>query len=204
MRKQRTSKRRVGRRRGLNRRRLYNPRPIFTETYKAKELTFDISGSGYQGVGFTFAATMDGLPQLSQYSNLYQKYKIMKAEWLLLPNWTGGEKQNEAIYNAASGPSVPPGLTSVGTTRIVYAINDTPNQSNPTSEQEVLVDNGCKIKFLDKLVKIRNRPCVNTQDALGNFITLKNKFINFAPLGLEMPLISVLTAGSSSLYRLGL
>lgn len=175
--------RKVVRRRGLRRRtnakKLSNPRPVFTETYKAKELTFDVSGAGYQATSFIFAATMDGLAQLPQYSNLYQKYRILKAEWLLLPNWTGGEQQNAAIYNYASGPVTPPGLTSVGTTRVVYAINDTPNLQPPAAEQDVLQDNGCRIRFLDKMIKIKNRPVPNIEDAQGNWVSMRGKFINF-------------------------
>ena len=157
------------------RRMLYNPQPVFTETFKATTLTAN--------AGFNLSSVISQVPQVSQYSNLYQKYRIIKAVWLMFPTWSGGEQQNVAVFNAASGPSVPPGLYSVGTSRVVFAINDTPAQTLPTSENEVLQDTGCKVKFLDKKLTITNHPTADLKDANGVQMTLKKKFINFATTG---------------------
>lgn len=53
------------------------------------------------------------------------------------------------------------GQFAVQTPRIVYSINDDPNDSaNPTNELDVLVDNGCRIKMLARPMKIVFRPKV--------------------------------------------
>lgn len=150
-----------------------NSQPVFTETYRSNITLLPNAGQ-------VLTCTMDGLPQLSQYTALYQKYRVIKAQWLLLPTWTGGESQNPAIFNAASGPTVPPGLTSVGTTRVVYAINNSPGLTAPASEQVVLQDNGCKIKFLDKLIKINHKPVPGLEDQNGEEMSFrKSPFLNF-------------------------
>lgn len=182
---------RLGVRSGYRRRILYNPRPVFTETYRAQNITLTQNPTtGEAESPFALSATMDGISQLSQYSNLYTKYKVIKCQWLFLPTWTGGENQNAAIYNASSGPTVPPGLTSVGTTRIVYSMVDSPVSgafTGPASEQLALMDNGCKIKFLSKLLKINNRPVPATKDSNGVEMTFNRRFINFSSSGPNTP-----------------
>jgi len=154
---------------------LYNPQPVFTETFKATTLSAN--------AGFNLSSVISQVPQLSQYSNLYQKYRILKAMWLIFPTWSGGEQQNVAIFNSASGPTVPPGLYNVGTSRVAFVINDSPDQVLPVSEAAVLQDNGCKIKFLDKKLTIMNRPVPDVKDSNGVQMTFKGKYINFASSG---------------------
>ena len=150
---------------------LYNPQPVFTETYKYTTLS--------PNAGFLLTANVDSLPQLTQYTGLYQQYRIIKCQFILMPTWTGGEQQNVAIFNSASGPSVPPGLTSVGTSRMVSVIDSSPNQSVPISEDAVLQENGCKIRFLDKMAKLSCAPVPDLKDANNNQLTLHKKFQNF-------------------------
>jgi len=152
------------------RRMLFNPQPVFTESFK-------IATPINSNQGFLLSPSMDLIPQLGQYTSLYQKYKILKAVWLIMPQWTGGTDQNAALYNS----SVP--VVNVGTSRVVYAVNDTPAQTVPASEAIVLQDNGCKIRFLDKKLTIHNRPVPDTKDANGVQMTFSNKFINFASTG---------------------
>lgn len=148
------------------RRMLYNPQPVFTETFLAQTITANSA--------FSLIATINQVPQLTQYNTLYQKYRILKAHWIIMPQWTGGTDQNAALYNS----SVP--IPNVGTARVVYAVNDTPAQVPPGSEAAVLQDNGCKIRFLDKKLTITNRPVPDTKDQNGIQMTFKRKFINFA------------------------
>ena len=148
------------------RRMLYNPAPVFTETYLAQTITANSA--------FSLVSTIDQVPQLAQYTALYQKYKILKAQWLIMPEFTGGTEQNRAVANVVAP------IPSVGTSRVVFAINDTPSQVPPASEAVVLQDNGCKIKFLDRKLVIHNRPVPNTLDANGVQMTFKQKYINFA------------------------
>lgn len=153
------------------RRAMFNPQPHFTETFKYTDLSANS--------GFLLTANMDNIPQLAQYSGLYQQYRIMRVKFLLLPTWTGGEQQNQAIFNSSSGPTVPPGLTSVGTSRIVSVIDSSPDQSVPISENAVLQENGCRIRFLDKMVTITCAPVPDLKDANGNQLTIRGKYQNF-------------------------
>ena len=156
------------------RRMLYNPQPVFTETYKLVDLL--------PNAGFLLSTNIGQLPQLAQYNGLYQKYRILKAVFQLFPTWTGGEAQNQAIYNQVSGPGFAGGgVSSAGTSRMVSVIDDSPDQSAPASEAEVLQENGCKIRFLDKMAKLVCRPAPDLKDSNGAQLTIKKRFINFSP-----------------------
>lgn len=161
---------------GARRRMLYNPQPVFTETYKlAHPLSFG-NPSPVGGIGFLLSATMDGLTQLGQYSNLYTKYKILKCSFTLLPNFVASD-QNGALYNLSQG------TMSVAQTRIVYSYNDSPAAAGPASEAEALEENGCKIKMLTNKLVIPCRPVPNTLDANGVALTQRGKYINFTTGG---------------------
>lgn len=152
-------------RRGL----MLNPQPIFTETYTFPSL---ISGAG--GV---FKFSMDQVPQLTQYSNLYQKYRILKASIHLLPEFNSFE-QNQAENNAALSRSY------YGLSRVAYSINDTPSISPPANELAVLQDNGARIRPLTQRgVRMSCRPVPNVSDANGVEMTFKRKYINFEASG---------------------
>lgn len=160
----------------IRRRMMFNPQPVFTETYKATTLTFG-SPSPIAGTGFLLTANMDGLSQLTQYSNLYTKYKILSAKFILLPNFAGGTDQNAALYNLSQG------TMSVSSMRIIYAYENSPAATGPVSEQDALEENGCKIKILKDKLSIPCVPTPNTKDANGVEMTLKNNYINFATSG---------------------
>lgn len=159
----------------MRRRAMYNPQPVFTETYKSTALSFG-NPSPVAGIGFLLSATMDGLTQLGQYSNLYTKYKILKCQFTLIPNFTASD-QNSALYNLSQG------TMSVAQTRIIYSYNDSPGAVGPASEQEALEENGCKIKLLTNKLVIPCRPVPDTVDLAGVQLTQRGKFINFATQG---------------------
>lgn len=143
---------------------MLNPQPIFTETY-TKGVVAPNSG----GV-FTF--NINEVPQLSQYNTLYQKYKILSAVLILVPQFAPGE-QNAASYNASTG------VYAHGLGRIVFAVNDSPGVVAPATELDVLKDNGCKIRPVRDLVKMSCRPVPLHEDNNGILITLKKNWINF-------------------------
>ena len=147
---------------------MFNPAPVFTETFLHSTIT--------QNTGGVFSFQISSIAQLAQYSNLYQKYRILKAKVMLLPAYIAHD-ENQAIVNAAAGAA----WTGLG--RFVHAINDTPAQVVPAAEANVLTDNGCVIRpFKDKLT-ISCRPVPDLLDANGVRMTLKNKFINFSTAG---------------------
>jgi len=150
---------------------MFNPTPHFTETFKYTTLNAN--------AGFLLTANMDNLPQLANYTGLYQQYRITRCKFIIMPQWTGGENQNQAINNAAFGPSVPPGLSSAGTSRVVSVVDSSPDQSVPVSEDAVLQENGCRIRFLDRKMEVSCAPVPDLKDANGNQLTIRGKYQNF-------------------------
>jgi hypothetical protein len=153
---------------------LYNPQPIFTETLSLGQVGMSYSGgSAANTFGGVLSASMGSLPQLSQYETLYQKYRIMRAVWTFVPDWTQ--------YDANSSNGITNGLDASywSATRMVYAISDSPGISAPTTEVSVLQDNGCKIRQMNNILKIACVPVPDIQDANGVQMTFKKKFINF-------------------------
>lgn len=168
------------RRKRVNRRvaraRMFNPAPIFTEAFALPD---PVLGGQYQLVpnaGGQLAVSMDNLPQLGQYSNLYQKYRILKAKFICIPS------HNSAAADVNSEiPPVAGAFSSAGLSRVVYAVNDSPNQTViPANENAVLIDNGCKIVCGSPKLTMSCHPVPDTNDAAGNKMTFKNKYLNFA------------------------
>lgn len=163
-------RRRAGGLRGMRRgRRLFsvNPQPVFTETFTKAYIAPNAGGI------FTFS--IDEVPQLSQYNNLYTKYRILKAQVILLPNFAV-QDQNQAEANGAS--TIP--LAGMG--RIVYAVNDTAGALPPTSEADLLKDNGCKIVPLSTkgIVRMSCRPTPVFTDSNGVQAAQTRKWLTFS------------------------
>lgn len=153
---------------------MYNPQPVFTETFRQDAVLLP-------NAGFLLSANIANVPQLAQYSGLYQKYRILKCQWTLFPNFTGGTDQNVAIFNTVSGNfPVVPGVSTAGTSRIVHVVDSSPDQAVPVSEDAVLQENGCRIRLLDRIVKMGCAPVPDLKDANGAQLTLKRKYINFS------------------------
>lgn len=141
-----------------------NPMPSFTETFKsAKILTIAPGGS----LGTTFSVRITDIPQVNQYANLYKQYRINWVKvMMILKLDTSAADPNAAIYNGLVVPT-----QWFGNARIVYAINNSPNVQAPASEQEVLEDNGAKIKSFKSKWSCSFKPVPNvyqgTTDATG-------------------------------------
>lgn len=157
-----TGRRRVARNWRLSR--ALNPQPIFTETYT--------KGVIVPNSGGILTVNINEIPQLAQYNTLYQKYRIVRASFTLVPQFMPGE-QNAASYNASSS------VYAHGLGRFAYAVNDSPGVLAPGSELAVLQDNGCKIRPVRDMVKMSCRPVPLYEDANGILITLKKNWINF-------------------------
>jgi len=160
----------------LARRMLFNPQPVFTETFRHSAIQLQ---NGF--ASSVLGVTMDSVPQLSQYSNLYQKYRILKVLWTILPAQTSYDVSTTTFTsNYQSCP------------RVVYAINDsTPvlpgGPTIPPNEAFLLQDNGCKIRQGDKLIKISHRPVPQTMDTSNPTsvgLNFRGKYISF-PAGAQ-------------------
>lgn len=169
-----TTRRRVGRRARLalpssrmRRSLMFNPQPVFTETFTKSIIA--------PNTGDVMTFRIDEIPQISDYKTLYSKYKILKATVTLLPNYDG-QDQNSAQYNIGVANAYASGMG-----RIVYAINDTAGSLPPTSEADVLKDNGCKIRPFSsrQLVKMGCRPTPVFEDANGTLASQTRKWLTF-------------------------
>lgn len=166
---------------GRRLRQVINPAPVFTEMYELTGAAPQPAFNVLPNTGDVFRFNMDHIPQLAQYSALYQKYRILKATLLILPEFSGSE-QNQAENNTALTRS------AFGQSRMAFAINNSPAVPTPTSELDVLKDNGAKVRSLTpRGIKISCRPVPNVavdsnQAGVGNqSITLKQKYLNLAP-----------------------
>jgi len=173
------------RRRGkkmLRRRRLavrrpirYNPQPVFTETFKIPGA--DPLAPEYRlnsNTGGVLAVRISQMPQLAQYSALYTKYRILKAQFICLPQFLSTSSDiNAASYNASLG------LGNWGMARLVTSVQNSPNTPVPLSEDEVLEDNGCKIHIGKPKLTLSCRPVPDLLDANNVAITQRGQFINF-------------------------
>jgi len=152
---------------------LYNPQPVFTETVLHSRIGMEPTSPFFAGT--VLGISMDKVTQLSQYSNLYSRYKILKAVWTLVPDATS--------YDLAT--TIGTGFAVYTNSRCVYAINDTAPASStgpvqPTSESDILQDNGCKIRSGNKVIKFANHPTPQIIDAYGVSTNLRGKYISFA------------------------
>jgi len=171
------------RRRRVNRRvaraRMFNPQPVFTETFRIPGN--DPLAPAYRlasNTGGVMSVKISDMPQIGQYSALYQKYKILKAVFICLPQFvTNSADINAAYYNSTLG------FGNWGMARIVTAINDSPDAAVPLSENEVLEDNGCRISTGKPKLVFSCRPVPDTLDANGNRMTFKGKYLNFNAAG---------------------
>lgn len=184
-RKTKPSKKRVGRRRRARIPRAmsmakYNPQPVFTETFR-----LGTPGSpGYvmaPNIGGQLQVSMSAIPQLSQYTNLYTKYRILKAEYLCLATYnTESSDLNAAAYNVGGG------IAATGQGRIVLAIQSSPYASGPINEDSVLTCNGARIITAGPKFKVSHLPVPNMVDAAGNEVTKpKKQWLNFVPTGTQ-------------------
>jgi len=155
----------------------YNPQPVFTETCRLffdSVLNVPVRLNANQGG--TLRVSMSDLPQLAQYTALYQKYRILKCQFICLASYaTESADVNAAQYNATLGGAA----GNAGMSRIVFAVNDTPAIAAPASETEVLTQNGCKIVSGKPKILMNCRPVPNLLDANGVQLSERGSYINF-------------------------
>lgn len=150
----------------------FNPSPIFTESYVD---THHLSVNS----GFLLTTNIGKLSQVSQYSQLYTKYKILRAKWMLLPYYSAGSSdQNANSFNNGAGQPF------TADARVVYSIQDSPAQITPLNENQVLQDNGCKVKMVKNKLVISAKVVPDLQLANGIYETQRSSpFINFDTTG---------------------
>lgn len=150
------------------RRAVLSNQPTFVETFALPRDNMFVPVSS--GSGKYFSVRIQDIPQVSSYANLYTQYRINWVKVMLIPQYnTSASDVNAGEYNASVA------VNSVGMARIVYSIQDSPGQTAPTTENEVLEDNGCKIKAMGSKWSCSFKPVPDiTQNlASGSVIPVK-------------------------------
>lgn len=147
------------------RRAFYNPAPRFTETAIINQGLVHTGGTPYLS---QLNCALNSVPQWTQYAALYNQARILRVQYLLVPNFTNYEQQS----------SVSSATLSITAPRLVYAVQDTANVAPPTSELDVLTDNGCKIKLFTKPIRIGCRPvpCLQQTSTLGGVASVSKRY----------------------------
>lgn len=147
------------------RRATFQPAPRFTETCIINQGLVHSGGVPYLS---QLNCALNSIPQWTQYSALYNQARILRVQYLLVPNFTQYEQQGSVLSSTMS----------VTAPRLVYAIQDTANAQPPVSELDVLTDNGCKIKLFNKPIRIGCRPvpCLQQTSTLGGVASVSKRY----------------------------
>lgn len=142
--------------------------PTFTETIRLTRSDIIMTGSGTV-VGQMYVVPVTDIPQWQNYANLYNQFRVNSVTYYLMPAWTASD--------AEWGPGAIP------QPRFCYAIQNSSGAPNPTSEIDLLNDNGCKIRQSQKAIVIRTRPVPQLQQsAVGGatqvWTTNRNMFLS--------------------------
>lgn len=135
----------------------YNKVPSFVESYAVPD-TIPSQAGGLLATAFNI------IPQWQQYASLYNQYRINWVRYMIVPQWDSFDPNNAAVITAP---------------RIVYSVQDTAFEAAvpPASENDVLLDNGCKIKMLTRPVKISQVPVpsLGMSNQAGGFASVSKK-----------------------------
>lgn len=170
--------------RRARRRGMFNPMPTFTETAdfgpgQVSPVTGNFLGQ--------LTCSLQSIPQVGNYRALYNQARILKATYILIPNY------NEFSQGTDVGLTTLP----VSAPRIAWAVQDTANVPTPTSELDVLTDNGSKIRQFVKPIKITCRPVASLSEAIMTGIgayagtNQKAKWLTFDGSGVAVPHVGV-------------
>lgn len=150
--------------------RAMNPSPTFTETCNLGDVSLSPTGQ----YGDSLSVIFNNLPQAGSYAGLYNQYCIRRVVFMLLPNYNSFDQASPVGANAIA-PSIP---------RICWSVQNSAyqNVSIPTSENQVLLDNGCKLRNFTTPIRIACRPvaAVALGKTAGGFVaeTKRNRWLS--------------------------
>lgn len=155
---------------GISRQLMKPGEPTFTETFKVARQNVVVPIGG--GTGSVFKVRFNDIPQWLQYNNLYTQYRINWIKVMLIPQYN----TDSSDYNAAESNAIIP-APYAGMARIVYAIQNSPNVQAPAAEDDVLQENGCKIKAFKSKWSCSFKPVPDvTQSTATGQIYTRQKF----------------------------
>lgn len=140
-----------------------NTTPMFTETFKGEPILWN--GAGVNSPVQLIQNNVGQIPQFASYAALYNQYRMLRVTAIFVPS-TDSHGFDTPTVSAVAAP------------RMVYAIQDSAQQLNPTVESDVLQYNGCKIRIFNKPVKVSWKPVSAAADALvqGGFASVNRKY----------------------------
>lgn len=150
--------------------------PTFTETYRLGTVVSNPATGNTVGV---WKASLLGVPQVADYTALYNQYCIKRVTLHIIPAYNQYDSENVAT-------TIAPIITAP---RLVYAIQDSAQVPTPTSENDVLTDNGCKIRMLTRPVKISFRPVAEMggSASTGGFVSESKRMRWLSTANPEVP-----------------
>lgn len=143
------------------------PRPMSLRGREQVYTEVFTTGSIPVNAGGTFYTTFSQIPQCGQYALLYKQFCIKKLEVTLMPRLNSYDPNTAGSVGA-----------SFWAPRIAYSIDDTPSVINPTSELDVLTDNGVKVVSLTKPIKMTcyPKPSINSiESGSGNAVSTRQR-----------------------------
>lgn len=137
----------------------YNPLPTFVETFQIRNAT-----SVNANAGGNFQCRITDIPQVAQYANLYNMYKVNWIKVILTPRYNSVDAS--AWLSTGRGNQLP----------IMYsAIQDTPFAPNPATVADVLQMNGARIKPIVTTWSKSFKPTAAVQESTGAGTTVNKR-----------------------------
>lgn len=171
---------------------------IFSETFKASNLIINNDGSASTLPGQELIASMNSVQQVASYKALYDKYRILKLTWTIIPKW-GASEPNQAEYNIGAGGPYDSNV------RVHYRRSWGGLAPSPPDELTFLQQNGVRTLMLNrKPIKISMRypttqQAYDTGGGLNTIFEEKNKWCSFNDTVLPSHgSLSVFTASDST------
>ena len=115
--------------------------PVFSETYAFPSVLPNTGG--------VWTGRMADIPQVANYSALYRTFRILKFETIVMPT----ANVNTSYVAPAGTVSTP-----VSIPRLTWSVDPSNEVATPTSELNVLDDDGCHISLVDKALRLSCRP----------------------------------------------
>lgn len=157
----------------MMRKRLLRKFPTFTETF-----SYNVGPPNapiVANVGGVLQVKIDDMSanQYQSYSTLYRQYRINWVKFIIVPDWNSYDP-NAALVVA----------NNVSQPRIAWSVDDTPGLVAPANEDDLLEDNGCKVRSLSTKWSQSCKPVPQQATGVAGGVLMrygKAPFLSFTP-----------------------